>query len=72
MTTIDFDCPTGKQIVVEERSHTEVTHINNARIAADGIHVWNPAFDIAPASLITKIITEKGCVHPSQLSTLRD
>jgi methylthioribose-1-phosphate isomerase len=32
------------------------------RIAAPGIGVWNPAFDITPARLITAIVTELGVV----------
>jgi methylthioribose-1-phosphate isomerase len=31
-------------------------------IAADGIGVWNAAFDVTPASLITGIVTEKGVI----------
>ncbi|KHN06061.1 Methylthioribose-1-phosphate isomerase [Glycine soja] len=32
------------------------------QIAASGIFVWNPAFDVTPANLISGIITEKGVV----------
>lgn len=32
-------------------------------IAADGIGIWNPAFDITPASLIDGIITDKGVME---------
>jgi len=38
---------------------------NNVRtvsIAADGIDVWNAAFDVTPASLITGIVTERGVI----------
>ena len=70
MTTVDPNCHSGKEIVVEERPHMEVTHLHGKRIAANGIGVWNPAFDITPASIITKIITEKGCVNPTELVSL--
>lgn len=63
-TTIDFDIETGKEIEIEERSHEEVTHINGVRIAPEGIHVYNPAFDVTPKENITGIITEKGIVRP--------
>jgi methylthioribose-1-phosphate isomerase len=33
-----------------------------------GISVWNPAFDVTPAELITGIITEKGVYTPAKLT----
>lgn len=74
-TTIDLSTKTGKDIVIEERAASEVTSITGARsggdgagpleletvrIAAPGINVWNPAFDVTPASLIDAIVTEAG------------
>ena len=32
-------------------------------IAAEGIEVWNPAFDVTPAELIDGIVTEMGVVE---------
>lgn len=72
LTTIDFECESGSQIKIEERSHNELTHIGNERIAAEGIQIWNPAFDVVPASLITRIITEKGCFKPDQIKDLNN
>lgn len=63
-TTIDFDIETGDEIVIEERSHEEVTHINGVRIAPEGIDVYNPAFDVTPNENIRGIITEKGIIKP--------
>jgi methylthioribose-1-phosphate isomerase len=34
--------------------------VQTVSIAAEGIGVWNAAFDVTPASLITAIVTEKG------------
>jgi len=62
-TTIDFNIETGKEIKIEERSGEEVTHIENIRIAPEGIDVFNPAFDVTPHENITGIITEKGIVR---------
>ncbi len=59
-TTLDFNTRTGADIHIEERPHIEMTHIQNIQIAASGIGIWNPSFDVTPASLITGIITEKG------------
>ncbi|HHW57637.1 MAG TPA: S-methyl-5-thioribose-1-phosphate isomerase [Clostridia bacterium] len=63
-STIDFNIETGKDIVIEERSPEEVTHINGVRIAPESIEVYNPAFDVTPHENITGIITEKGIIRP--------
>ncbi|KMQ98283.1 methylthioribose-1-phosphate isomerase-like protein [Lasius niger] len=67
MTSIDFQMPNGDNIIIEERSEREMTHMNDKRIAAEGIKCWNPSFDVTPASLITGIITEIGTFKPSEL-----
>lgn len=61
ISTIDFDCPGGRAIPVEERNPYEVTHISGIRIAPE-VGVFNPAFDITPSGNVTSIITEKGVV----------
>lgn len=63
-STIDFEIESGKEIIIEERSPEEVTHINGVRIAPEGIEVYNPAFDVTPHENITGIITEKGIIRP--------
>jgi len=67
-STIDVSTPTGKTIPIEERSSREVTHSGETRIAPEGVSVYNPAFDVTPASYITAIITEKGVFSPGDLS----
>lgn len=62
-STIDFNINKGDEIVIEERSAEEVTHIDGVRIAPEGIEVYNPAFDVTPNENITGIITEKGIVR---------
>lgn len=65
LTSIDLSLSSGKEIVIEERSPTEVTHARGGhgeQVAASGISVWNPAFDVTPANLIAGIITEKGVI----------
>jgi Initiation factor 2 subunit family len=42
-----------------------LTSINGVAIAAKGINVWNPAFDVTPAELITAIITDVGIIRPT-------
>jgi len=66
-TTIDVNIESGEQIVIEERSHKEITHFRNEKVAAD-IQCWNPAFDVTPAELITGgIITEFGVFKSTEL-----
>jgi len=38
----------------------DVSDVRTVSIAAERIGVWNAAFDVTPASLITGIVTEKG------------
>ena len=64
MSTVDFGTPNGDGIPIEHRDPTEVTHIRGVRVAANGVGVLNPAFDVTPADLITAIITEKGVAKP--------
>jgi methylthioribose-1-phosphate isomerase len=61
-SSIDLDCADGTSIPIEERSPDEITHIGRRRIAAEGVSVFNPAFDITPVELVTGIITEHGVV----------
>lgn len=63
-TSIDFNTPAGSQIKIEERAASELTDINGVRIAAPGIEVWNPAFDVTPFELIDAVVTENGLYLP--------
>lgn len=60
-STIDWDTPTGADIVIEERKPEEVTEMwYTSRMAPEGVKVFNPAFDVTDADLITGIVTEYG------------
>jgi len=61
ISTIDYDCPDGTQIPIEERNRVEVTHILGNRIAPE-VNVYNPAFDVTPNENVASIITEKAVV----------
>lgn len=70
-STFDINCPSGKEIVIEQRHQDEVLFqegidengkIVRIRVCSEGSEALNPAFDVTPASLITGIITEKGFV----------
>lgn len=74
LTTIDTATKSGKEIIIEERSPKELTHSHGGQgtqIAADGVGVWNPAFDVTPARLITGIITDQVQNNP-QASSMRN
>ena len=64
LSTIDTSIKSGDEIVIEERSHDEVTMINGKPICAQGVNIINPGFDVTPHELITGIITEKGIIKP--------
>lgn len=71
MSTIDFSIMTGNEIVIEERSASEVTRIGTTQIIPDAAKVIHPAFDITPAEFITAIITERGVAAPASAETIR-
>lgn len=62
-STIDFNTPTGAQIVIEQRKAEEVSHMwYTEPMTAEGVKIYNPAFDVTDHNLITGFITEKGIV----------
>jgi methylthioribose-1-phosphate isomerase len=75
-TTIDWTIEDGvRDIEIEERDATEVTHmtgrldngdIARVAIAARGSPALNPAFDVTPAELITGLITDRGVCPASR------
>jgi methylthioribose-1-phosphate isomerase len=71
-STIDPAVPDGASIPIELRGADEVTTWRGVRAAAAGVAVWNPAFDVTPAELVTAIVTDRGVVPPGQLARLMD
>jgi S-methyl-5-thioribose-1-phosphate isomerase len=63
-STCDERLATGAQIVVEERPAREVTHVFGQPVAPAGTDVFNPAFDVTPAELVTAIVTESRIIRP--------
>lgn len=64
LSTIDPTCAHGDSIPIEERPTEELTHVHGKRVAANGIAVANPGFDVTPARYITGIVTEIGVLSP--------
>ncbi|WP_291995637.1 S-methyl-5-thioribose-1-phosphate isomerase [Candidatus Accumulibacter sp. ACC003] len=78
-STIDFACPDGAAIPIEERAADELrlvhgrdahglaTHLR--QLPADAA-VANPAFDVTPAALISALISERGSSPASRAGLL--
>jgi methylthioribose-1-phosphate isomerase len=63
-STFDRALPTGEGIPIEQRDPREITHGFGRQTAPEGVHVYNPAFDVTPARLIQAIICERGVIQP--------
>ncbi len=63
-STIDFGLKSGEDIPIEERDSGEIVFIEHSRIAPNGVQVFNPAFDVTPASLVSALITDRGVIYP--------
>ena len=70
-SSIDLNCPTGKDIPIEQRDPKEVSHIFGRSLAPKGTKVFNPAFDVTSQDLIAAIITEKGVINPPYTHNIR-
>jgi methylthioribose-1-phosphate isomerase len=74
-STFDFSLPNGDAILIEERAGEEVGSFAGVRVAQEGAHAYNPAFDVTPGRLITSFITEYGIVlppYPESIAGLAD
>jgi methylthioribose-1-phosphate isomerase len=63
-STFDLSIASGADIPIEQRAGEEITCGFGHRTAPEGVDVYNPAFDVTPASLISAIITERGVIEP--------
>jgi methylthioribose-1-phosphate isomerase len=67
LSTFDPALEHGALIPIEERAPEEVTEGFGARTAPAGVKVYNPAFDVTPARLVTAIVTEVGRIEAPDL-----
>lgn len=67
-STFDARLRSGKQIPIELRNEAEIRLMGGAQVVPDAASVYNPAFDVTPASLITGFITEDGILKPSEIA----
>jgi methylthioribose-1-phosphate isomerase len=63
-SSFDSSVLTGRDIVIEQRSADEVRGGFGALVAPADVPVYNPAFDVTPAELITAIITDRDIHRP--------
>lgn len=78
-STLDFACPSGEAIPIEERAGDELRVLHGCaedgrpasvrQLAAEEA-VANPAFDVTPARFVSAIITERGHAAPTALRDL--
>jgi methylthioribose-1-phosphate isomerase len=68
-STVDWSCPSGEQIDIEQRDPDEVRVLAGAAVTMPGTRCRNPAFDVTPANLITALVTERGVVEPAAMAT---
>jgi methylthioribose-1-phosphate isomerase len=72
LSTVDRSVSSGDGIPIEERSPDEVTCIQGIPVAAPGVRVANPAFDVTPHRYVSAIVTEQGIVRePFQANLAR-
>jgi len=71
VSTLDLALDSGERIPIEERAAKEVTHVQGVRVAAEGIMIANPAFDVTPHRYVTAIITERGVARAPYQESLR-
>jgi len=73
--TIDWTLREGRDIPIEERDPAEVTEmtgkdnagkLHTVRIVSEGSKAANPAFDVTPNYLVSKLITERGVCEASE------
>ena len=72
-STIDFNTPTGEDIIIEERESDEIKSMfYEIPTALPETKCFNPAFDVTDNSLITAIITDKGIAYPPFSKSLKE
>ena len=63
LTSFDPNAPNGSTIEIEMRTGAELLPVGASSVAAE-VPVWNPAFDVTQAELVTAFITDAGVLRP--------
>ncbi|HEU4396565.1 MAG TPA: S-methyl-5-thioribose-1-phosphate isomerase [Actinomycetota bacterium] len=64
LSSFDPEVADGSRIVIEQRPAAEVSTLAGSRLVPEPAGVWNPAFDVTPAELVTAFITDAGVLRP--------
>lgn len=67
-STFDGSLASGDLIPIEERDERELRFVGDVRTAPDSAKVYNPAFDVTPADLISGWITEDGVLKAEEIA----
>ena len=67
-STVDLACPDGAAIPIEQRDPAEVRGYGATRWAPESAPVFNPAFDVTPASLVTSLVLDRGVYTAEELA----
>lgn len=71
-SSIDLSLESGQDIPIEQRSAAEVSCGLGCQTAPADVEIYNPAFDVTPADLVTAIITEHGVARPPLHRSMRE
>ncbi|MDH3712865.1 MAG: S-methyl-5-thioribose-1-phosphate isomerase [Gammaproteobacteria bacterium] len=71
-SSIDAHAPSGAHIEIEMRAADEVLAAAGYRQVPAHVQVWNPVFDVTPASLIDAIVTERGVASPPSAAAIAE
>lgn len=72
-TTVDINCPDGSVIPIEQRNANEVRGVSGAfgetLWAPEQAPVFNPAFDVTPANLVTGWVLDSGVYNQQHIAS---
>jgi methylthioribose-1-phosphate isomerase len=64
LSSFDPAAADGDAIEIEQRAAAELREVAGVPLAPEQAEVWNPAFDVTPAELVTAFVTDAGVLHP--------
>lgn len=71
-STVDMSVATGAEVTIEQRDGDEIRQIAGVYTAPDEVDIFNPAFDVTPAELVTGLITDRGILRSPLQASLKE
>ena len=71
-STVDMKIASGTEVTIEERDGQEIRQMAGVPTAPEEVAVFNPAFDMTPAGLVTGLITDRGILRPPLQASLAE